>query len=99
MSDLTLPSRVRGCLLGGAIGDALGAPVEFMSGAAIEAAYGTGGVRTFHSLRARQCELTPEICCGSRPKTVWNCCLTILRSLRFVLPKNSCATEIENPCR
>ena len=51
MSDLTLPSRVRGCLLGGAIGDALGAPVEFMSGAAIEAAYGTGGVRTFQSMK------------------------------------------------
>lgn len=36
--------RVRGCLLGGAIGDALGAPVEFMSLARIRSTYGDGGV-------------------------------------------------------
>ena len=28
--QISLQSRVRGCLLGGAIGDALGAPVEFI---------------------------------------------------------------------
>ncbi len=38
-------SRVRGSLLGGAIGDALGAPVEFLNVAAIQAAHGT--VRRF----------------------------------------------------
>jgi hypothetical protein len=32
-SDL---DRVRGCLLGGAVGDALGAPAEFMSTAQVE---------------------------------------------------------------
>jgi len=38
-------SRFRGCLLGGAAGDALGAPVEFMDLAAIRAAFGPGGIR------------------------------------------------------
>lgn len=40
-------SRVRGCLLGGAIGAALEAPVEFMSGVQIEALVGRSGVREF----------------------------------------------------
>lgn len=35
---------IRGCLLGGAIGDALGAPVEFMSKEAIQRQYGKNGV-------------------------------------------------------
>ena len=38
-------SRVRGCLLGGAIGDALGAPVEFMSAVQIESLVGGSGSR------------------------------------------------------
>ncbi|WP_345044334.1 ADP-ribosylglycohydrolase family protein [Streptomyces sannanensis] len=37
-------ARVRGCLLGGAIGDALGNPVEFLSLGAIRRAYGEQGV-------------------------------------------------------
>jgi ADP-ribosylglycohydrolase len=37
-------SRIRGCLLGGAIGDALGAPIEFSSLAAIRSLYGPAGV-------------------------------------------------------
>ncbi|MGI5488335.1 ADP-ribosylglycohydrolase family protein [Microtetraspora malaysiensis] len=36
--------RVRGCLLGGAIGDAIGAPVEFDSIAAIRRVHGAAGV-------------------------------------------------------
>ena len=39
-------SRVRGCLLGGAIGDALGAGVEFDSLDAIRAAHGPEGSPT-----------------------------------------------------
>jgi ADP-ribosylglycohydrolase len=39
-------ARVRGCLLGGAIGDALGGPVEFTDGRAIVAAH-PDGVREF----------------------------------------------------
>ncbi|WP_062438602.1 ADP-ribosylglycohydrolase family protein [Herbidospora daliensis] len=38
------PDRVRGCLIGGAVGDALGAPVEFDSLSRIRAAYGPGGI-------------------------------------------------------
>jgi len=38
-------SRFRGCLLAGAVGDALGAAVEFMSRDAILARYGTEGIR------------------------------------------------------
>jgi ADP-ribosylglycohydrolase len=37
---LTYESRVRGSLLGGAIGDALGAPVEFQNVAKILAYHG-----------------------------------------------------------
>jgi ADP-ribosylglycohydrolase len=39
--------RIRGCLLGGAIGDALGAPIEFDSLIAIRAAYGADGITGF----------------------------------------------------
>lgn len=39
-------SRYEGCLLGGAVGDALGYPVEFMKEAAIRAEYGPQGIRT-----------------------------------------------------
>lgn len=37
--------RIRGCLLAGAIGDALGAPVEFMRREEIRQRYGQGGIR------------------------------------------------------
>lgn len=37
-------SRVRGCLLGGALGDALGAPVEFMSWPQVRQRYGPDGI-------------------------------------------------------
>src|SRR5688500_13161130 len=37
-------SRVRGCLIGGAVGDALGAPIEFLSLDRIRAAYGPDGL-------------------------------------------------------
>lgn len=40
-------SRVRGCLLGGAIGDALGAGVGFDSLAALRKAHGKDGVTDY----------------------------------------------------
>ncbi len=43
----TYRSRVRGCLLGGAIGDALGAPVGSWSRREIAERFGNGGVRQF----------------------------------------------------
>lgn len=39
--------RFRGCLLGGAVGDALGAPVEFLSREAIQRRFGEGGIRDY----------------------------------------------------
>jgi ADP-ribosylglycohydrolase len=39
--------RYRGCLIGGAVGDALGAPVEFCSLSEITSQFGAGGVRDF----------------------------------------------------
>ena len=39
--------RTLGCLLGGACGDALGAPVEFMSLREIHAQFGPKGIREF----------------------------------------------------
>ncbi|WP_248963996.1 ADP-ribosylglycohydrolase family protein [Sphaerisporangium perillae] len=43
-SEVTFGSRVRGCLLGGAMGDALGAPIEFESIAAIRHLHGHAGL-------------------------------------------------------
>jgi len=40
----SLRERVRGCLLGGALGDALGAPVEFLDLAGIRARFGPRGL-------------------------------------------------------
>jgi len=36
--------RIKGCLLGGAVGDALGAPVEFLDWSTIEARFGPQGI-------------------------------------------------------
>jgi ADP-ribosyl-[dinitrogen reductase] hydrolase len=46
-SDSQLRSRFRGCLLGGAVGDALGAPVEFLDLDEIVHAYGEQGIRDY----------------------------------------------------
>ena len=47
VASLSVRDRVRGCLLGGACGDALGAPVEFMTLDQIKSKYGSGGIRDF----------------------------------------------------
>lgn len=44
---LTPLERIRGCLLAGACGDALGAPVEFLSVTAIRGRWGAAGIRDF----------------------------------------------------
>jgi ADP-ribosylglycohydrolase len=41
----SVTSRILGCLLGGAVGDALGAPVEFMSLAEIRERFGPDGIK------------------------------------------------------
>lgn len=50
-----------GCLLGGAVGDALGAPVEFISSlAGIRARFGPGGARDFVSAYGRPGMITDD---------------------------------------
>ncbi|WP_067810821.1 ADP-ribosylglycohydrolase family protein [Actinomadura kijaniata] len=44
VGEAVFRSRVRGCLLGGALGDALGYPVEFHGLAQLRAVHGPGGV-------------------------------------------------------
>ena len=46
-SDSRIRNRFRGCLLGGAVGDALGAPVEFLDLDEIVGAYGEQGIRDY----------------------------------------------------
>ena len=46
-SDSRVRSRFSGCLLGGAVGDALGAPVEFLDLDEIVRAFGEGGIRDY----------------------------------------------------
>ncbi|WP_431947635.1 ADP-ribosylglycohydrolase family protein [Actinacidiphila sp. bgisy167] len=53
-------SRVRGCLLGGAIGDALGAGVEFDSLTAIRQAHGQDGVTDYVSAYGRRGAVTDD---------------------------------------
>lgn len=46
-SDITILDRFQGCLLGGAVGDALGAPVEFMTRAEILRRFGPEGITAY----------------------------------------------------
>lgn len=47
LADPRVQDMYRGCLLGGAVGDALGAPVEFMSMEQIAQAFGPGGIQEY----------------------------------------------------
>ena len=47
LTSVALRDRVAGCLLGGACGDALGAPVEFLKLSEITASYGPEGITNF----------------------------------------------------
>lgn len=53
-------SRFQGCLLAGAIGDALGAAVEFMSSSAIRAKYGPAGIEEFDVAYGRRGAITDD---------------------------------------
>lgn len=50
----------RGCLLGGAVGDALGAPAEFLSSAEIEQRFGPEGIRDFQPAYGRIGAITDD---------------------------------------
>ncbi len=52
--------RIAGCLLGGAVGDALGAPVEFLSLADIRAQYGAAGIADFAPAYGRVGAITDD---------------------------------------
>ncbi|MHB1825847.1 MAG: ADP-ribosylglycohydrolase family protein [Acidiferrobacter sp.] len=56
----TVQSRFRGCLLGGAAGDALGAPVEFFSLSEITREYGAPGIRDFSPCYGRVGAITDD---------------------------------------
>jgi ADP-ribosylglycohydrolase len=53
-------SQARGCLLGGAVGDALGAPVEFLSWPEIERRYGPDGIRVMGEAYGRVGAITDD---------------------------------------
>lgn len=55
-----LRRRYRGCMLGGAVGDALGAPVEFMSLDEIRARFGPAGIVDFTTAFDRQGAITDD---------------------------------------
>lgn len=59
MKNISL-EKYTGCLLGGAIGDALGAPVEFMSLEAIRSTYGENGIRDFVEFPGKIGEFTDD---------------------------------------
>jgi ADP-ribosylglycohydrolase len=52
--------RYRGCLLGGAVGDALGAPVEFMALQEIRATFGRQGITEFTTAFDRRGAITDD---------------------------------------
>ena len=56
----SLRDRARGCLLGGAVGDALGAPVEFDSDDVIRARFGADGVRAFAEVYGKVGAITDD---------------------------------------
>jgi len=58
--NVPLETRIRGCLLGGAIGDALGAPVEFMSAAEIRRTFGPGGIGDYSEAYGRRGAITDD---------------------------------------
>ena len=60
MTELSRFDRVYGCLLGGAVGDALGAPVEFLSHKKILARYGAEGITQFDAAYGRIGRVTDD---------------------------------------
>ncbi|CAN5686619.1 hypothetical protein BH11ARM2_BH11ARM2_09770 [soil metagenome] len=58
--DIDLRDRFRGCLLAGAVGDALGSSVEFMSRSEILARFGSGGIRDFAPAYGRLGAITDD---------------------------------------
>lgn len=60
MTTLPQIQRIRGSLLGGAVGDALGAPIEFMSLAEIRGKFGASGLRDYSPAYGRRGAITDD---------------------------------------
>ncbi len=60
MVSAELARRFRGCLLGGAVGDALGAAVEFMSLTEIRSRYGARGIVEYGEVYGRRGAITDD---------------------------------------
>ena len=58
--DVTLLDRIRGCLLGGAVGDAIGAAVEFMSWHEIRERFGDAGITGMEPAYGRRGAITDD---------------------------------------
>jgi ADP-ribosyl-[dinitrogen reductase] hydrolase len=56
----TKRSRVIGCIVGGAVGDALSAPVEFMGMAQIASTFGPGGIADYEIAYGRRGAITDD---------------------------------------
>lgn len=56
----TLLDRYKGCMFGGAVGDALGAPVEFMKLAEIRSVFGKQGIADFAKAYGRKGAITDD---------------------------------------
>lgn len=80
--------RVRGCLLGGAVGDALGAPVEFLSLDEIRTRFGPRGVSGYEPAYGRRGAMTDDT-----QMTLWTAEGLIRADNRF-LDRGICRTDI-----
>jgi ADP-ribosyl-[dinitrogen reductase] hydrolase len=60
LTDVESRARFKGCLLGGAIGDALGAPVEFLRWSEITSRFGPEGIRDFAPAYGRLGAITDD---------------------------------------
>lgn len=58
--DVIPHARIRGCLLGGAVGDAFGAPVEFLSLEEIRRQFGPDGIRDYAPAYGRLGAITDD---------------------------------------
>lgn len=79
---------MRGCLLGGAVGDALGAPVEFLSLDEIRRRFGPQGVTGYEPAYGRRGAITDDT-----QMTLWTA-EGLMRANNRVLDRDTCGPEV-----
>jgi len=84
---MDLRERFSGCLLGGAVGDALGAPVEFMNLCEIRDRFGIDGIQDFVPAYGRRGSITDDT-----QMTLFTA-EGMIRSAMRILDRGLCATE------